>query len=293
MKKQILYLVLGLLIMSTAYVVADGNLPVVGNLLLNPTGDVQVDATLDMLDNDIENVDSLAVTTISGDDDGVINLVTSGDADDYLRFETVDDTPRIHTVGAEELEFYGDGAARFKIYDDDSNGSGDEMISAIYGGGIEGTYGYSWLIGDFKDDDDYLTIRNLNDAVNIQPHGDLNHYLRFRTTAHIPRIKVIGGGDVYFTSDDGNGWADIHGDRFIEYTAKYEGTISMAKQDLEEWIDAEHPDRLAPPTDDSIKKGTDLGMAGKATAKVVLDLDERVKLLEAELCKKDASYEFC
>jgi len=125
--------------------------------------------------------------------------------------------------------------------------------------------------------------------------GDTDDFLIFTTPGNTPYIGAMGTSVIYFR--DGSAYETVHADAFTEHTSAYEGTIDNAREDLIDWMNLEHPEGLAPEhyaedvlssstydqSLDITDKGTDLGKAGKALAKLLLNTEERIDVLDSKV----------
>ena len=96
-----------------------------------------------------------------------------------------------------------------------------------------------------------------------------------------------GDDTIYFINGEGGSVYDfifegtVGGTSFSEMTNTYDYDIDLGKEDLTEWVTGKHPIRLS--HNKKITTSTDLGKAGKATAKIVLNLLDEIEALKARI----------
>ncbi len=116
-------------------------------------------------------------------------------------------------------------------------------------------------------------------------HADTSHYVSIYTPTGSgqPQIGCEGCSSIYFR-DKGGTWENVHAKSFITHSLEYNFGVKEAKEDIKDWVNNEHPTRLSVADEPN---GTEISLAGKATAKIVLDLDN--KMNELQQCKADLS----
>jgi hypothetical protein len=128
----------------------------------------------------LQDIDSYGDTFAS---DNAISIKPSGDTDDYLQFLTTSHVPAIKRIGGDTFYIKSDDAAEVKM----------ELRSD------DTPTGYLRL----HTHDTYQALVS-SGAIRLQPSGDTDDYLSFSTTGGIPYINIIGGNQLFFTTESTN-----------------------------------------------------------------------------------------
>ncbi len=206
---------------------------------------------------------------------GSIYLYANGDTSDYIRFETVSNLPYMFSEGA-NLGICGSGRDNCIMYQEDLN------IPTLATQSMEAMT--------------LLPARFLY----VKTEGDTDDYFRFATPGNTPYLGAVGTSVIYFR--DGGAFETLHADAYVEHTSSYEGSIDDASRDLGDWIEAKHPEGFYPEHYETkgyvendlssttnvydeivLSPGTDLGKAGKALAKLLLNSKERIDVLDSKV----------
>ena len=249
---------------------------------------------------------------------GAISLKPSGDTDDYFKFETVSDVPRLTAMGGGRLELYSDGSSvrvypsagshgRFTMY-------GESNLLRLYLSPADQGHLRLESYGDYPGyintsviwgygANGRLDLIHETGSINMKPSGDTNDYLSFKTVSDIPRIGCEGCSDIYFRDSSLN-WETVHAAEFTDEVAKnIEKELNQTRRNPLSYGIRRHGDKILgdnlPSSIVSTNNQTgeiesvNLGETAVYTLLAVEELRKENELLKTELCKKDQTYLFC
>ncbi len=149
--------------------------------------------------------------------EGAINLLPSGDTDDYIAITTASNVPSIGTVGACALDLAPQDALNLKVSGDSDDYVTVTTVSNVPSIGTAGACNLdlapaaSLNILTSGDTDDYFTFTTTSNvpsfgtagacdldlapaaALNIKASGDVDDYLTVSTASDVPAIGTAGG----------------------------------------------------------------------------------------------------